>query len=75
MQHVPRGFDGRALNELRELDPSRLTAWQEVQHRQRLVQLLSELPQLPELLVSMGFETNHDWLRCLQTEAHSGIAA
>lgn len=75
VQHVPRGFDGRALNELRELDPSRLTAWQEIQHRQRLLQLLSELPELPELLVSMGFETTHDWLRCLQTEAHPGIAA
>lgn len=75
LNHVPAGFDGRALNNLRELDPSRLTSWREQQHQQRLRQLLVELPELPERLVSMGFEPDDSWLVQLQSELASGIAA
>ncbi len=75
VQHVPRGFDGRALNALRELDPSRLTAWRGEQHVRRLRELLTELPELPERLVGMGFEPDDGWLRLLQDDASSGIVA
>ncbi|MFM7038156.1 MAG: sulfotransferase family protein [Planctomycetaceae bacterium] len=75
VKHVPPGFDARALNTLRELDPSRLKAWGEEQHRERLVQLLRELPELPQCLIEMGLEPSDDWLRQLPWDVTSRLAA
>jgi hypothetical protein len=62
VKHVPRGFDGRALNELRELDESRLRGWSVEEHRERLAEVLRELPELPRVLVELGYEANEQWL-------------
>lgn len=75
VKHVPPGFDGRALNTLRELDASRLRAWREDQHRERLQLLLRELPELPQRLIEMGIEPSDDWLRQLPVDVTPGMAA
>jgi hypothetical protein len=60
-EHVPRGFDGRALNGLRELDSQTLHRWRQDAHRQRIESLLSEMPELPQVLIEMGYETDDAW--------------
>lgn len=62
VRHVPTGFDGRALNALRELDESRLWAWRAGEHRARLAELLRELPEIPQVLRELGYESNEQWL-------------
>jgi hypothetical protein len=56
-------FDGRALNGLRPLDATRLNAWRQEKHRTRIVQILRELPELPEYLIEMGYEADTRWVR------------
>ena len=60
---VPEHFDTRALNGVRPLDKSSLTKWRTPKHRDRLHQLLSEIPELPDRLIEMGYEADTDWTR------------
>ncbi|MEY2726401.1 MAG: hypothetical protein RLZZ458_2268 [Planctomycetota bacterium] len=74
VRHVPQGFDGRALNALRELDDSRLQAWRADEHRLRLMEVLRELPELPRVLVELGYEADEQWvddsgLACIERAA------
>lgn len=59
--NVPIGFDGRALNGLRELDESNVLRWRDSRHRDRMRALLQELPELPDVLIEMGYETDDSW--------------
>jgi hypothetical protein len=58
---VPGKFDGRALNGLRELDPSNLDRWRHKAHRDRIRSLLSQMPELPDVLIELGYEADHSW--------------
>ena len=58
---VPRGFDGRALNGVRPLDSDNQNRWRLEQHRCRMQSLLSELPELPRVLVDLGYESDESW--------------
>lgn len=62
-ESVPGGFDIRALNGLRELDSGNLTRWQDNCHFRRIRSLLSEMPELPEILVELGYEHDDSWTR------------
>ncbi|MEW4531400.1 sulfotransferase [Maioricimonas sp. JC845] len=59
---VPHGFETIALNGLRELDQSNLSRWQKPRYRDRLRALLEkELPELPQALIEMGYESDESW--------------
>lgn len=61
---VPDGFDTRALNGVRKLDPKNTQRWREAEHRDRLASLLiTELPELPQRLVELGYECDESWVR------------
>lgn len=60
-QHVPRGFDLRALNGLRNLDEGRFRAWRHPEHRERIRELRSSLGDLQTALEQMGYETDEKW--------------
>jgi hypothetical protein len=60
---VPSNFDTTALNGVRPLDASRLDRWRAPKHRERIVQLLRELPELPDRLIEMGYEPDTTWTR------------
>ena len=60
-ESVPAGFDGRALNGLRALDKTNLNRWQDESHRERIRVLLQKMPELPEVLIDLGYETGDAW--------------
>jgi hypothetical protein len=60
---VPAHFDDRALNGIRPLDRGSFDKWREPKHRPRIQQILREIPELPERLVEMGYETDTAWTR------------
>lgn len=53
---VPRHFDLRALNGLRQTETSRISSWNAPEHAQRITQIYHELPDLPDILTNMGYQ-------------------
>jgi hypothetical protein len=51
------------LNGMRPLDPTRLEAWRREEHRERIHQVLQEVPELPEYLIELGYEYDTGWVR------------
>lgn len=60
---VPTNFDTRALNGVRPLDRASLDKWRAAEHRERIRQILEELPELPERLIELGYERDTSWTR------------
>jgi hypothetical protein len=58
---VPEHFDTRALNGVRPLDPGTVNRWRQPEHQARLRQVLREIPELPERVIEMGYETDTAW--------------
>ena len=58
---VPAGFDTRALNGVRPVDPSTIDKWRAPEHRERIRAMLQELPELPSVLIELGYETDTSW--------------
>lgn len=58
---VPGGFDTRALNGVRPLDSRSLNKWRSPEHRARIQQILTEIPELPQRLIQMGYEPDTAW--------------
>jgi hypothetical protein len=63
LSSVPADFDITALNGVRPLDASGLDRWRAPQYRDRIRQLLRELPELPDRLIEMGYERDRAWTR------------
>jgi hypothetical protein len=63
LSSVPSDFDTTALNGVRPLDAKGLDRWRASKHRERIRQLLKELPELPDRLVEMGYERDTAWTR------------
>lgn len=55
--------DPSPLNGLRPLDSSRLHAWRQPKHRDRIRRILREIPDLPDCLIEMGYESDSSWVR------------
>ena len=60
-ESVPDGFQTKALNGLRSFDPSNLGRWKQEKYADRIKQILDEMPELPELLIELGYETSLEW--------------
>lgn len=56
-------FQTDTLNGLRPLETNLVRRWAAPEHRPRIMQMLDELPELPQALVELGYETNTDWTR------------
>jgi hypothetical protein len=59
---VPSEFDTLALNGVRPLDPGTVDKWRAPRHRDRIRELLRDMPELPERLIDMGYETDTEWV-------------
>ncbi len=60
-----KDFNTTALNGVRPVDISNIGRWRDAKHTQRVRQLLDDLPQLPEWLVEMRYESDTQWVRSL----------
>jgi hypothetical protein len=60
-RQVRDGSDQRALNGLRPVESSRINAWRATEHSRRIGEILSEIPDLPQLLMEDGFEADASW--------------
>ena len=60
------GFDQFALNGLRPIDAAGVGRWREPQHAPRISAALRELPELPQALVDLGYESGDTWLAPFQ---------
>jgi hypothetical protein len=59
---VPSSFDTQALNGVRPLDLSAIDRWKAPEHRERIRAMLHALPELPPVLIEMGYEPDSHWL-------------
>lgn len=59
---VPQHFDTRALNGVRPIDSASLDKWRAPEHRERIRQILLEIPDLPQRLVASGYESDTSWV-------------
>lgn len=62
-ESVPEGFATKALNGLRSFDTANVARWKRDTYRDRIKQILDELPELPALLVELGYESDATWAR------------
>jgi Sulfotransferase domain len=60
---VPTGFDAAALNGVRPLDPAAIDQWRQPRHHERIQRILQELPELPHVLIEMGYEPDTRWVQ------------
>lgn len=54
-----------ALNGLRPVESSRRDGWRRLEHRARLREVLTQLPELPERVVAGGWDVDDAWARQL----------
>jgi hypothetical protein len=59
--HLPPGFDARAMNGLRSVETETREKWRGESERIREL-LARDLPELPEVLIEMGYEKDKAWL-------------
>lgn len=57
-----------ALGGMRPLDTASVDAWRRPEHAGRLQRILEEIPQLPDDLITMGYESDRSWLAMLSVE-------
>jgi hypothetical protein len=58
---VPANFDTRALNGVRPLDRNSYDKWRRPKHRERIQQILAEIPEMPQRLIELGYERDTTW--------------
>jgi hypothetical protein len=61
-EHAPRRLEAPALNGLRPLDASTIGRWRQARHAERIHGVIRELPELPGILVEMGYEPDEAWM-------------
>ena len=74
MENVPPDFQQTALNGLRAIDPAAAGKWREPQHVERLGAVLRQLPELPDALITMGYEKDRSWAEAYLRGATPDVA-
>jgi hypothetical protein len=69
VDNVPQGFRSTALNGVRPLEAQAATKWRHPRHAPRLRSLLSELPELPDILIQLGYERDTAWVNEYLTQS------
>jgi hypothetical protein len=54
-------FNTTTLQGLRPVETTRVARWKDPRHTERLKQMLRLMPDLPEMVVQLGYETDHAW--------------
>jgi hypothetical protein len=62
-------FDGGALNGVRPVDRQGIARWRRPQHRQRIEQVLAQVPDFPQILIDLGYESDTKWVQQWQEES------
>lgn len=60
-QHIPDQFDDRPLNGVRQLDPQNSHRWKDPEHEPRIREILQAIPELPQVLIELGYEYDTAW--------------
>lgn len=56
------GFETTPMNGVRPVDKKTVSRWSADEHRARLEKVLQEVPDLPEILIELGYEKDDAWL-------------
>jgi hypothetical protein len=57
------GWSAEVMNGFRPLDQTGVDKWRHPQHRDRIRQILDEVPDFPQVLIEMGYESDTRWTR------------
>ncbi|HWE03372.1 MAG TPA: sulfotransferase [Tepidisphaeraceae bacterium] len=60
-----KDFDTSTLNGLRPVEQSLLNRWRAPKHKARIEDLLRQMPELPQALIDLGYETDDSWVKSL----------
>lgn len=55
-------FDTSTLNGLRPIEQTLVARWARADHRERIEQVLAELPELPQALIDLGYAADTQWI-------------
>jgi len=58
---IPADFETKALNGVREFDAGSINRWRHPKYHDRIAQILEEMPELPRLLIELGYEQDETW--------------
>jgi hypothetical protein len=57
-----KDFDTFPLNGVRPVDQNTVGRWGRPEHRERLEQVLREVPDFPQILIELGYEKDDTWI-------------
>lgn len=57
-----KDFDSRPLNGVRAVEKNLVGRWARDEHRERMREVLRVMPEFPQMLIELGYETDDDWL-------------
>jgi Sulfotransferase domain len=60
-QNKKEEFDASALNGIRPVDRKGIGRWRAPEHRERIKEILQQVPDLPAILIELGYETDDSW--------------
>lgn len=68
-------FDTQTLNGLRPVEQSLLFRWAGPDHHARIEEVLREMPDLPQILISLGYEPDDSWIERWRHQEPAHVAA
>lgn len=70
-----KDFETEPMNGVRPLDRQTVQRWANPKHHARIAQILREIPDLPEILIEIGYEKDDAWLAPWRAELAGSPAA